>query len=147
MADKTLCCRFCAKEYKGEGKNKEPRHNLFKNKTNSVCLYETLKNLGINVKNTNAKSETICRSCHSKLKTVEKGNEIKNQWCQRLKKETLLKRPLNVGEEDEENRKRPRIDEGEETVRIIYFSSFAIINSIYKFRFMLVFFFSLELCY
>ena len=29
MADKTLCCRFCAKEYKGEGKNKEPRHNLF----------------------------------------------------------------------------------------------------------------------
>ena len=120
---------------------------FFKNKTNSVCLYETLKNLGINVKNTNAKSETICRSCHSKLKTVEKGNEIKNQWCEQLKKETLLKRPLNVGEEDEENRKRPRIDEGEETVRIIYFSSFAIINSIYKFRFMLIFFFSLELCY
>ena len=123
MADKTLCCRFCAKEYKGEGNNKEPRYNLFKNKTNSVSLYETFKNLGIDVKNTRKESETICRSCHSNLKTVKRGNEINNQWCEQLKKETLLKRPRNVEEEDEdeENIKRARIDGGEETVRIIYF--------------------------
>ena len=45
-----------------------------------VLVFETFKNLGIDVKNTRKESETICRSCHSNLKTVKRGNEIKNQW-------------------------------------------------------------------
>ena len=89
MAFENGSCRLCQKYYKC---STEGRYNLYKKKADKPSVSEKLKVFGILILPKHIYSNTICRTCFEKIKTLEKAKAIKNGWKSVLEKE-CLKRP------------------------------------------------------